>query len=242
MDLLGWYTQFVDLGWQVDILHPTQIAAGALSDYKHVIAPHNSLYDLGDNAPLEAAVNNFVAEGGTFFHGPHCELARRAFNIEEEVIDFDCIQWTEEIIPHGWSTVSYPGGHAIGTYIKSGKPGIVQFKCGAGRVISFGFQYGYAYSRRTMPIVPPIYGRREMHPVVLLKKTPIAALAGPSPLMPMAPIKGVELGRFGNHLVLVNHRSSPIDISSIKVRKVIPQLTSAPNWLAAHSAAYLEVA
>jgi hypothetical protein len=92
-----------------------------------------------------------------------------------------------------------------------------------------------------MPIVPSQYGRREMHPVVLLEKTPVAALAGISPLAPLAPIKGVELARFGNYLVVVNHRSSPVDITSIKIRKAIPQVPSAPGWLAAHSAVCLEL-
>jgi hypothetical protein len=167
-------------------------------------------------------------------------LVRRAFGVEEELIDFDCIKWDEEIIPHGWSTVSYPGGQAIGTYIKSGKSGIAKLKADRGQVISFGFQYGYAYSRRTMPIVPSNYGRREMHPVVLLKKTPIAALVGASPGAPILPIKGVEFGRFGNQFIVVNHRSSPVDISGVQARKAIPQVPSAPGWLAAHSATYLE--
>jgi len=106
MDLLGWYAQFTDLGWHVDIVHPDQVAAGALASYQHLVVPHNSLYDLGDNTALEALVKQFVAAGGTVFHGPHCELVRRAFGIEEESIEFDCIKWNEEIIPHGWSTVA----------------------------------------------------------------------------------------------------------------------------------------
>ena len=241
MDLLGWYQQFTDLGWHVDIVHPDQVAAGALTGYTHLVVPHNSLYDLGDNNALETAVKKFVADGGTVFHGPHCELARRVFGIEEEPVAFDCIQWREEVIPHGWSTVAFRGGKALGKYIQSGKTGIAQTDLGPGRVFSFGFQYGHSYSRRTMPIVPSQYGRREMHPVVLLEKTPVAALAGISPLAPLAPIKGVELARFGNYLVVVNHRSSPVDITSIKIRKAIPQVPSAPGWLAAHSAVCLEL-
>ena len=241
MDLLGWYAQFVDLGWHVDILHPTQIAAGALADYKYLVIPHNSLYDLGDNTALEAAVKKFAAGGGTVFHGPHCELARRALGIEEEAIAFDCIRWHEEIIPHGWSTVAYRGGTAVGTYIQSGKRAIAQINLGKGRVFSFGFQYGHSYSRRTMPIVPPQYGRREMHPVVLLKETPIAALAGSSSQAPIAPVKGVEFARFGKHLIIVNHRSSPVDISRIAARRALPQVPSAAGWLAAHAATCLEL-
>jgi hypothetical protein len=241
MDLLGWYAQFTDLGWHVDILHPAQVAAGALAGYQHLVVPHNSLCDLGDNAALEAAVKKFVTGGGTVFHGPHCELARRALGIAEASIAFDCIRWHEEIIPHGWSTVAFSGGKALGTYIQSGRGAIVQTNLGKGRVFSFGFQYGYACSRRTMPIVPPQYGKREMHPVVLLKETPVASLAGASPQAPMAPVKGVEFARFGKQLIIVNHRSSPLDISGIKVRKAVPQVPSASGWLAAHSATCLEL-
>ena len=241
MDLLGWYAQFTDLGWHVDIVHPEQVVAGALADYQRLVVPHNSLYDLGNNAALESAVKNFVVAGGTAFHGPHCELARHAFGIEEESIPFDCIQWQEEIIPHGWSTVAFRSGKAIGKYIQSGKTAIAQTQVGKGNVISFGFQYGHAYSRRTMPIVPPQYGKREMHPVVLLKETPVASLGGQAPSTPMVPVKGVEFARFGRHLVIVNHRSSPLDISSIKAKREWPLIPSAPGWLAAHSATCLEL-
>jgi hypothetical protein len=241
MDLLGWYQQFTDLGWHVDIVHPDQVVAGVLSDYKHIVVPTNSLYDLGDNAALETAVKEFVQNGGNVFHGPHCELAKRSLGIEEETIAFDCIKWQEEIIPHGWSTVSFKNGQVIGAYIQSGKSAIAEMAIGKGKVYSFGFQYGYAYCRRTMPIVPPQYGKREMHPIVLLKQTPVAALVGASPLLPMAPVKGAEFARFGDKLLIVNHRSSPIDIRGIKAKKEIPLVPSAPGWLAAHSATYLEI-
>lgn len=240
MDLLGWYAQFTDLGYHVDILHPSQVAAGALAGYRHLVVPHNSLYDLGDNAALEAAVKKFVSGGGTVFHGPHCELVRRALGVEEDAIAFDCIKWHEEIIPHGWSTTAYRGGVPVGTYLQSGARAIARTDLGAGRVFSFGFQYGYSYSRLTMPIVPPNYGRREMHPVVLLQRTPVAELAGAPANLPLAPMKGVEFARFGKHLVIVNHRASPIDIGAIAARRAIPQIPSAPGWLAAHSATCLE--
>jgi hypothetical protein len=240
MDLLGWYAQLTDLGWHVDILHPDQVVAGDLADYRHLVVPHNSLYDLGDNTALEAAVQLFVASGGTLLHGPHCELARRALGIEEDGIAFDCIKWSEEIIPHGWSTVAWRGGTPLGTYIQTGRSAISETKVGAGRVLSFGFQYGHAYSRRTMPIVPPNYGRRELHPVVLLKETPVAALIGSSPLAPMPPCKGVEFARFGPRLIVVNHRSSPLDIRGLAARREISLVPSAPGWLAAHSAVLLE--
>jgi hypothetical protein len=241
MDLLGWYAQLVDLGWHVDILHPKQVVVGALKNYSHLVIPHNSLYDVGDNAALEAAVENFVASGGTMVHGPHCDLARRAFEIQEETVDFDCIEWQEQIIPHGWSTVAFHGATPIARYIQNGKPAIARTVVGSGRVLSFGFQYGYSYSRRTMPIVPPAYGKREMHPIVLLNQTPLASLIGVSPRLPSKPIKGMEFCRFGKRAVVVNHRSSPLDIGEIKASRAIPQLQSPTGWLAAHSGTFLDL-
>jgi hypothetical protein len=253
MDLLGWYQQFTDLGWHVDIVHPEQVAAGALRDYQHLIVPTNSLYDLSppsgaagclshyDNAALETVVKQFVSDGGTVFHGPDCGLAKRALGIVEDEVEFDCIRWREEIIPHGWSTVAFKGGQALGGYIKSGEAAIAETRLGKGRVVSFGFQYGYSYSRRTMPIVPSHYGKREMHPIVLLKETPVAALAGESPLAPMQPVKGVECARFGQKLVVVNHRPSPLDMRGVRARRTIELVPTAPGWLAPHSAVYLEL-
>lgn len=91
-----------------------------------------------------------------------------------------------------------------------------------------------------MPIVPPRYGKREMHPVVLMKETPVEALIGVSPLAPMRPLKGVEFARFGSRLVIVNHRASPVDLRTIPARAAVHQIPGAPGWLAAHSAVLLE--
>lgn len=241
MDLLGWYQQFTDLGWHVDIVHPDQVVAGGLKNCQHLVIPTNSLYDLGDNKALEAAVRNFVISGGKVFHGPDCELARRALGIKQQRVAFDCLDWDEEIIPHGWSTVAFKGGKAIARYIQSAKAGIAQTKLGKGGIYSFGFQYGYAYCRRTMPIVPPQYGKREMHPIALLTRTPVEKLVGISPLSPRKPIKGVEFARFGKWLVIVNHRSSPVDLRGIKAKKIISIVPSAPGWLAAHAGVCLEL-
>jgi hypothetical protein len=186
-------------------------------------------------------VKSFVENGGTVFHGPHCELAKRAFGIREEEIPFDCIHWDEEVIPHGWSTVAYGGGTPLGRYIQSGKGGIVRFDAGKGSVYSFGFQYGHSYCRSTMPIVPPQYGKLEMHPVVLMEETPVEAFAGISPAAPMKPVKGVEFARFGKNLVIVNHRSSPVEIAGIGASRAIHQIPTAPGWLAAHAAVFLQL-
>lgn len=242
MDLLGWYQQLVDLGWHVDIVHPRQVLAGALDQYQHLVVPVNTLYDVGDNDQLESVVRSFVERGGTLLHGAGCALAQRAFAITEERVAFDCIAWREEVIPHGWSTVAFTSpGEPVGTYIQSGATGMLRTQVGRGEVYSIGFEYGYAYSRETMPIVPPQYGRREMHPVALLERTPVEDAIGVSPRSPLRPSKGVETARFGNKLIVVNHRSSPVDISSLVPTREIALVPSAPGWVAAHAATYLEI-
>lgn len=241
MDLLGWYAQFTDLGWHVDILHPEQVASGALKDFQHLVVPTNSLYDVGNNAALEAAVKKFVADGGALFHGPHCELVKRAFEIEEVNAPFDCVQWDEDIIPHGWSTVSFKQGETIAAYIQSGATAVAKNTIGKGKVYSFGFQYGYSYWRRTMPVVPAQYGKREIHPIILLRRTPVFVLVGSSPSLPIPPIRGVEFAHVGSNLVVVNHRSSPTDISAIAAERGIWQIQGADGWLAGHSGVFLEL-
>jgi hypothetical protein len=241
MDLLGWYMQFTDLGWSVDILHPAQVEKGVLCDYRYLVVPTNSLYDLGENTAMEVAVAKFVASGGTLFHGPDCLLAQRLFGVKEEAIEFDCIKWREELIPHGWSTAAFQGaGQTVASYIQSGRTCIALTEHGRGKVYSMGFQYGYSYSRLTMPIVPPAYGKREMHPLVLLKETPIASWVGVKPALPGKAIRGVEYAQFGKQWVIVNHRSSPVHLDADGSLQARYQIPMEQGWLAGHSAVLLE--
>lgn len=243
MDMLGWYQQLTDLGWHVDILHPDQVVSGELVHYQHLAVPTDSLYDLGDNHAVEVAVREFVERGGTMLHGAGCALAEVAFGIAEEAVPFDCIRWEEELIPHGWSTAAFTSqGTAVGAFIGSDRTAILRTQVGLGRVLSIGFEYGYAYSRRTMPIVPPVYGRSEMHPLVLLERTPVEVEIGISPSSLMRPIRGVETAVFGDRAVIVNHRSSPIDLTGLSVKRRLSLAPSAPGWIAAHSAEYIELA
>lgn len=117
-----------------------------------------------------------------------------------------------DIIPHGWSTAAITSEEeAVATYIQSGQPAILRTHRGAGHALSSGLEYGYAYSRRTMPIVPPSYERAEMHPVVPLDRTPVKAEIGLSSSALPPKIPGVETAIFGDKAIIVNHRSSPID-------------------------------
>ena len=93
-----------------------------------------------------------------------------------------------------------------------------------------------------MPIVPSQYGRQEMHPIVLLRETPVARLIGSPKDLPIPAARGVEMARFGQRMIIVNHRSSPVDISGIQCDSQIAQVTTAAGFLAAHSATCLTLA
>lgn len=256
-DLLGWFRQFSDLGWQVDIVHPRQVVAGALADYRHLVIPVDPLYDLDErlgregsgredgtitqNAAVEAAVRRFAEDGGMVFHGPGCVLAQRTFGLTEADVPFDCIAWEEAIIPHGWRTVAYDGATPMATYLKSGRTAIGRTEVVSGSVVSFGFEYGFAYATSTMPIVPPVYGKAEMHPVVLLARTPVEAVVGTSPQSPIQPRRGLEVATFGDQVVLVNHRSSPVPLAELAEHPQVHLVPSAPGWLAAHSAVMVDL-
>ncbi|MGN7862399.1 hypothetical protein ACTJI8_17585 [Microbacterium sp. 22303] len=237
MDLLGWHRQLTDLGWHVDVLHPDQITEGALTEYAVLAISTNTLYDVGENTGLEDAIRSFVRDGGTLLHGPHCELAHKVFEVTEHEVEFDCIDWVEPVIPHGWSNTAFRSGESVATYMASGDPAMIRTRFGAGIVYSIGFEYGYAYARETMPIVPPRYGRREMHPLPLLRKTPVEIFIGLGPSVVVPPQKGVEFARFGDRLVIVNHRSSPVAVPQLASAEVLAQIEAPSGYVAGHSAA-----
>lgn len=252
-DLLGWYRQGVDLGWNVDLLHPDQVLAGELAHYRHLLVPANPLYgtgwygdDDGANPPLEEAVRAWVEAGGTLLHGPGCALAANAFAVTSEPVDFDAIAWREDVVPHGWSTHAFTSdGEVLAPYIASGRPAILRTPCGDGSLVSFGFEYGYAYARRTMPSVPWGYGPREMHPVVLLRRTPVEDVIGVAPGAVLPHVRGVEVARFGRRAVVVNHRPEPISLAPAAATASWPMLGpergEMPGWLAPHSATVLDL-
>ena len=243
MDLLGWHQQLLDLGYHVDILHPDQITEGTLADYHILAVPHNSCYHLSPNPALEKALRDWVGQGGLLFHGPSSTVIQNTFGVQEYKVELDCIDWQGHLlIPHGWSTVAYTTGKAISLYARLGTKAITELIHGKGKVISMGFEYGHAYSRKSMPAVPPSYCKLEAHPIVLLKETPVGRLALER-LKPRWPgRKGVEIAQFGDRLIVVNHRSEPVNLAEYQCQNPIFQIESTLVRLTGHSAVCLQLA
>lgn len=241
MDFLGWHQQLIDLGYHVDVLHPEQIKAGRLADFRALVAPFDSCYDFSPDAALERAIAEWVGAGGALVHGPGDTMSLRLFGLIERAVAPDCIRWQPRVIPHGWSTVEFEGCETLAIYEREGGIAIGRKTWGQGAVYSFGFEYGYAYSRRTMPPVPQGYGRLEAHPVVLLPRTPVQEILELH-VKPQAPgVKGLEIARFGRHVVCVNHRAVPVSLAPLAFSSADWQVPSCDGKLAAHSAVLLEL-
>jgi hypothetical protein len=215
LDLLGWYRQLTDLGFNVDILHPDQVKAGAVSDYQLLVLPTDACYEFAPDTKLEHALAAWVQAGGVCLHGPGNALAKAALGIREEDVEFDCIEAGDRLlIPDGWTTVAYPAAERLAGYHRRGGTAIGQTRLGNGRVLSIGFPYGFAYATKRPP-VPHGYHREEAVGVQLLAEHPVVC-----DLRKLCPVRwcggrGVETGWFDRSVVVVNHRNVPINLTPL---------------------------
>lgn len=117
MDLLGWYRQLADLGFNVDILHPDQVKTGAAAEYRLLILPDDACYALDPDPELERALAAWVQAGGVCVHGPGQTLARTAFGLTETAVDFDCINLGDRLLtPQGWAFAAFPESEPPAAY------------------------------------------------------------------------------------------------------------------------------
>ncbi len=217
MDLLGWYRQLTDLGFNVDLLHPDQIKAGGAAEYRLIVIPTDTCYDLTPDPRLESALADYAAAGSTVFHGPDNRLARRAFNITERSAPFDCVGLGDRLlVPQGWTFAAFDeADEALASYHRRDGIAIGRTTFGKGNVISVGFPYGYSYATKT-PACPFGYGREEAHGVSLLDTHPVVEQLRPHlPSRPWPGIREVEVGWFDEAAVVVNHSVTPVDVSSL---------------------------
>jgi len=215
LDLLGWYRQLADLGFNVDILHPDQVKAGAVSDYQLLVLPTDACYEFAPDTKLEHALAAWVQAGGVCLHGPGNALAKAALGIGEDIVEFDCIDAGDRLlIPDGWATVAYPATERVAGYHRRGGTALGQTRLGKGRVLSIGFPYGFAYATKRPP-VPHGYHREEAVGVQLLQDQPVVR-----ELRALRPERwcgglGVESGWFDRSVVIVNHRNVPINLTTL---------------------------
>jgi len=215
MDLLGWYRQLTDLGFNVDLLHPDQVKSGVLADYRLLVLPTDACYELAPDRVLESVLGDWVQAGGVCMHGPGNALAEASLGIREKAVEFDCIDFGDRLlIPDGWTTVAYPGAEPLAAYKRQGETAIGSTSRGQGRTISVGFPYGFTYATKRPP-VPHGYHREESVEIQLLDTHPVVCEMRKLRSERWCGGRGVETGCFERSLVVVNHRNVPVDLSAL---------------------------
>jgi len=202
-DLLGWYRQFSDHGLSPDILHPSQVRAGALRRYGCVIVPADPHYWALPDPGMEEALRAYVEEGGTLLHSIS-ELAERAFDFASEPHAPDSIGWEEKIVTGSRRFVSYPTGEPEAAYLGDGRSAYAIRAAGRGTIHSFGLHYGYAYGSREHLPVARAYKKENHYPLTVIARTPVDKLLTESGLS-RGRRRGTESIPFAKGTLYVNH-------------------------------------
>ncbi len=202
-DLLGWFRQFSDHGVNPDILHPSQVKAGRLRDYRILVVPADPHYWAMPDPALEQELRAFVEAGGILLHGVS-ELARRALDLRSAPHHADSFAWEEKIVTSSPEFVSYEHGDPQARYLSDGLVAYSTSALDRGTVHSFGFNYGYAYGcRRHLP-VPKLYKKEDHHPLTVAARTPVDKLLVDAGIS-RGRLRGVERVAFERGVLFVNH-------------------------------------
>ncbi len=221
-DLLGWYRQFADLGINCDILHPAQVKQGQLNDYQVAIFPADPMYRLMPDEHFECAVNDFLKQDKMLLHSASCAV-QHFIDIPSEKHEPDSINWRENITTDSSLFLTYPNGEIQAVYRSTDKPAIVSNKRGKAKVISFGFDYGYAYTSNIHQPAPAKYGKENHYPLTLLEYTPVEKL-----ILEKFPghrrSREIEIVEFENGTLVINHSPNDHKLETDTKAKIIKTL------------------
>jgi hypothetical protein len=242
LDLLGWYRQLADLGFNVDILHPDQVKEGVAADYRVLVVPTDACYEFAPDPDLERALAGWVKAGGLCVHGAGSPLVRAALGLREDASEFDCITVGNGLLtPQGWAFATFPDAEPLALFHRRGGIAIGRTRLGRGHVLSVGFPYGYAYATRT-PACPFGYNREEAHGVQLLDDHPVVQELGALRALRWRGGRGIETGWFDGAVVAVNHCTMPVDLSALLAEGGAAdwQVEAGGRWLIPHSAIHVQ--
>ncbi len=240
MDLLGWYRQLTDTGLNVDILHPDQITDGTVADWSVLVLPTDSCYRFAPDPALEEALGQWVRNGGVCLHGPDNALAAAAFGITQAPAERDCLDLGHRLlVPNGWTTCAYPDTEPLAIFPRSGAIGIGLTTYGKGRVLSIGYAHGFSYGTRLKAVPYGYHSGVETVTAQLCHNHPITReLRNHQPPGRWIGGLGIETGWFEDSVVVVNHRSVPLDTSLVAGSGTHWQYDVGKPLLLPHAAVY----
>lgn len=211
-DLLGWFRQFSDHGVAVDILHPSQVRAGALDGYRQVVLPADPLYSSMPDPEMESRLRAYVETGGTVSHSVS-PLAERAFGLKSHPHKADSFGWEEKIVTGSAEFVSYETGKAEACYLSDNLTAYATHAIGRGTVHSYGFHYGFAYGCKEHLPVARDYKKENHYPLTIATRTPVDKLLAESGLS-RGRRRGVERIAFERGELVVNHTPYTVDVAA----------------------------
>ena len=236
-DLLGLYRALSDWGFAPDIVEMEDVVSG-LSGYDALLIPADDCYHALRDEAFEAALRGFVEQGGMVIHGQWSEAAELAFGLAPENTDGTCYTYQNEggLLLAG-PYASYPGD-ALAVWREDGKNCISRNCFGKGCVYSFGFMPGYQIAARTAPHVPSSQKNNALYPLAFMKHHPLKEilLSCTAPDVPFG-MKDVEWAAFEHGMVVINHRSTPIQV--LNIGNTVSQQPIVNHLLMGHSAAVI---
>lgn len=238
LDLLGLYHLCCDLGYMPDIVEAEDVVSG-LAGYEVLLIPADDCYHARRVPAMEEALRRFAAQGGTVVHGQHAEAAEFAFDLHAVPTASACYTYAGEGgLLLGAPFVSYPG-ECIAPWREDGACCISRRALGRGWVYSFGFMPGYQIAARTAPHVPPSQRNSALYPFTHMARNPLREilLRHAAPDVPFA-MKDIETAAFEHGLIVVNHRSTPVQLPASG--GLHGQQPLSGGLLPAHSAVFIQ--
>lgn len=210
LDFLGWFHALSDAGYQPDVLSLADLKSGVLPEYRMLILPADDAYRHDGDSKAEDAVRLWVQNGGSLLYGPQNAMGAAITGQRDTPHALDDFLYTEKGILQGDVRTAFHFGEALATYLSDGAPAAVRSSLGLGTVYGLGFFYGYCYTAKDGPHVPPAWRNEEMYPVKQMRDDIAMDMVRRECAPAAAPRRGVESAVFENGTVLVNHTPFPV--------------------------------
>ena len=208
LDSLGYMHLILDHGLDADVIDPNDIS----NSYRVIICPANSLY----SGKYRDKIVQYVKEGGVLLLSQSNSIGME-FSIETVINKLKVLRTEEDAMLQG--PTSSPIGGKVLYFYKDGKPAVSEFSAGKGRVIQFGFDYGYEYVSKSVPHVPRSEHNSAIYPLQMMKRQIISSFIGGS-----LDCKGLEIAEFEKGYVAINHTSyaKPAEIDG-RIYEIMPR-------------------
>jgi hypothetical protein len=210
-DFLGWFRYLCDLGYQVDVVHPDQVEAGALDAYRMLVLPYDPYYRFDPRPGAEAAVGEWLRRGGAAVHGAGCEFMERVEGRAGRRAKRDAVLDSARMLVLAYGYESFQGGGRVLASYRSGEAAAVEASLGMGKSVALGFNPGLSYVSGRQSIEVGNLGFDELYQFCMFEETflsrELRALCAPR----LAGVRGLERAIIGDSVVCVNH--NPFDLT-----------------------------